>query len=182
MPRTAKKKEPKYSQSRSRASRPHPGPAVHTTPTPRRHLSSRRRLGNTDKATSGAWSLNLFHPQVYGVDLGCPWDAPQELGRQLFRCLLPYTRLIHLQRARSTCTPRIHHQPGLGWLESKTQTWVRQTNSWPLGAHRPLQEARVEGKMAQEAQVMNHREKFPGVGRGQCGQDGGEWYGCRPLE
>ena len=71
-------------------------------------------------------------------------------------------------------------QGQLKLILSPTQTWARQTNSWPLGAHRPLEEARVEGKMTQEAQVMNHREKFPGVGRGQCGQDGGEWYGCRP--
>lgn len=113
--------------------------------------------------------MNLFHPQVfpqvYGVDRGCPWDAPQELGKGLFRCLPPYTRLVRRHRASSTCTPSTHHQPGLMWLECKTQTWARQTNSWPLGAHRPLQEARVEGKMTQEAQVMNHREKFPGAGR-----------------
>lgn len=84
---------------------------------------------------------------------GAPWPHPQEHGREFFRCL-PHTHILSTPTEPAADAHRVHAtSQALCGLNQKLKRWARQTNSWPLGAHRLLEEAGVEGKMTQEAQV-----------------------------
>lgn len=81
----------------------------------------------------------------------CPPHPPSGAWEGVL-CLPPYTHLVHPTNQSADCHQA--HATSQALWSAKTQRWVRQTNLWPLGAHRPLQEADAGGKMTQEARGL----------------------------